>query len=926
MLRRIALFASGLLLLALVLDLGAQTPARKDTPKKAGQGMAGHEEAPSRWSIDDVVLTEHVSDMQMSPDGRWAVWVLAAPDEEEGERVKNIYRADLRENRETRMTRGKDNCFNPRWSRDGKMLAFLSDREVEGADDDAKGKTQLWLMEAHGGESWAITKGKRDIQAFAWASNRDIVFLAQEEPGLRERDLTDEKKDDTEVVEDDRHEPPTRLFAIDTDTEEIVRLTDNTDRIEKFALSPGGTRAVAVHGRSLRFTYDNRDKPEIRLHDLEKKQSKRIFKDARFNISSMTWAPDGTGFYATDEYSSQPHLVQAGVTELYYFDLEKDREEKIPLDWPNGLAAQWENEDRPGIAVTQDGFFALLANGVRHKLARYRLVQGKWAREWVEGEHVTNLISFEASRDGRKLLYAHSTASEPTQWYHAHVFGRRLDDGTALAEVNDHLEEKTKAVTEIIRWKGALDEEVEGILYYPHEYEKGKKYPLIVMIHGGPASLDLDSWDETWAYAANLYCQKGAFVFKPNYHGSSNYGLKWLESISLGKYGDLETVDIETGVDHLIARGMVDANKMGLIGWSNGAILINMLTVKTTRYRAAAPGAGTVEYISDWANCEFGDAFDRYYLGKSPLEDPELYIRKSPFFEFEKVTTPTLIFFGKNDRVVPTQQGWVHYRGLQQHGKTEVRLVLFPDAEHSLEKLAHKRRKLKEELAWFDRHLFQSKQEDNLALKKESPLGWELARQSAKRDGTRYGVVEKGALIPETVPYRDIVVGRFEVTRAQFAAFDNTYRFAPGEENLPASGITFEQAKAYCLWLSKTTGRIYRLPNQDDADTLHDDSSSKENTLDHWAGYSINPDDARRLQDRIKAIPGKAPLLKPVGSFGSVGASHVFDVGGNVAEWTVTEDGKGLLKGGSADQPAGTKTLTVDPAPEYRGFRVVVEE
>jgi len=122
------------------------------------------------------------------------------------------------------------------------------------------------------------------------------------------------------------------------------------------------------------------------------------------------------------------------------------------------------------------------------------------------------------------------------------------------------------AKTEVIKWKGSLDEEVEGILYYPTNYEAGKKYPVITMIHGGPTGWDSDAWDDNWAYPVNLMTQRGALVLRPNYHGSANYGLKWVESICCGKYYDLETPDINMGVDYLISKGMADPDKGGDTG------------------------------------------------------------------------------------------------------------------------------------------------------------------------------------------------------------------------------------------------------------------------------------------------------------------------------------------------------------------------
>jgi dipeptidyl aminopeptidase/acylaminoacyl peptidase len=885
----------------------------------------------AQWTIDDVIQAETATGFQFSPDGRWAVWVKTTADKDKGERVAQIVRTELASKQDTELTRGPDSCTNPKWSPDGKRLAFLSARPApkSKSDDKAKGddepKAQLWLIDPFGGEPWPLTEFPRGVAAYDWAGNDALVFAAQEEATHRENTLKDDKKDTSIVVEDEKYEPPARLFRVVVKSKKVTRLSNNADRIELVTVSPDGRRAVTIHNRSLRFIYDNKVKPAVFLTDLESGERKQVFTEAKFNVSQVRWSLDGKGFYAANEHNSQPQYVQASVTELYFFDVAKNEAKKIDLGWDNGLASQVENEYAAGFVVTNDGFLALLADGARNKAARYVRDGDSWKRGWLTGDHASNLFGLQSTADGKTVLYAHSAASTPTQWYHAQLDGNRLEKPVAFATVNEDLQKRTLAKTEVVRWKGAEGEEVEGILYYPHDYKQGKKYPLIVMIHGGPASADFDSWEESWAYPANLTCQRGAFVLKPNYHGSSNYGLPWLESITKGKYCEPELIDIEKGVDALIDRGLADPAKLGLLGWSNGAILSNQLIVRTTRYKAAVVGAGNVEYVSDWASCEFGDAFDRYYLGASPLENPKLYLDKSPFFRLDKVRTPTLIFHGTEDRVVGTQQSWVQYRGLQQLGKTDVRFVLFPGEKHSLKKLAHQRRKLEEQLAWFDRHLFGKAKEEDDSLKADSPLAWALKQKAAKRDGSRFGIKQKGHLIPETVKYGAMRVGRFEVTRAQFAQFDKKHPVEHGRENYPASGITFEQARDYCAWLSKHTGRTYRLPNEDEAEELYEKSEPGENTLDHWAGYAVNPDDAVRLREKIKELGDKAPLLREVGSFRGTGdEAMVFDLGGNVAEWVTKKDGKGVPMGGSADQPADAKRGT-SAAPEYRGFRVILE-
>jgi len=887
---------------------------------------------PTRWTVDDVVLAGYAADFRVSPDGRTVVWVQTEIDPETGS-FDTLWRADLATGRKVQLTRGKHALSRPRWSPDGGRVAFLSDRPDPDAKPDkrpARGKrddkkdepvVQVWVLDATGGEPWAVTRGKRPAQTYDWAGNDAVVFAAQEDKTEREARL-DEEKDTTQVVEDDRQNPPVRLFRVAVETGKTERLGTNADGIDLLAVSPDGKSALAVHPQSLRHQYDNRDKPVVRFHDLTTGTSEVVL-DKQIVPTGLAWAPDGDGCYVVYERSSQMQFSMAGVPRVQWFDKATKKAREIDLDWANGLTHQSQSVNQPGLVPTTDGFVALLANGARPKVARYTRQGEGWKRQPITGDHVGNVFGLAPSRDGKRLVYAHGTASSPTRWYHAPLDGAALGKPTALTEVADGLAEKVKAKTAVIRWKGFQDAEVEGILYYPHRYEKGNKYPLVVMIHGGPAGADYDAWEESWAYAPNLYCQRGAFVLKPNYHGSSDYGPAFLESITRGKYCDLEPIDIDKGVDHLIGQGLVDPDKLGILGWSNGAILTSLITTQTKRYKAAAPGAGTIEYISDWANCEFGDAFDRFYLGKSPLEDWKFYHDKSPFFNMNKVTTPTLIFFGTEDRVVPTQQGWVHYRALQQLGNTEVKFVLFPGAEHGLREVAHQRRKLTEELAWFDRHLFKAHKDLPAAVKKDSPLATLLAREKANQTGGKVGRQEKDLLVPEVARYQGMTVGRFEVTRAQYAAFDPANAVAPGTENLPAA-VPFDRAAAYCRWLSEKTGGKYRLPRGDEADKLYgDEDAAGENTLDHWAGYAVNPDDAAALLAEVKALPGAATLLRPVG-FKGRGEPAVFDLGGNAAEWTQGEDGKGVLRGGSADRPADPKAKG-DAGDAYRGFRVVRE-
>lgn len=869
--------------------------------------------ADNAWSVDDIVNAEEATDMRIAPDAKHAVWVKRSPDKDKNELVANLMLSSLTETREIQLTRGTHSAFAPQWSPDGKLVAFLSARPApktskarrDGDDDKDDPKTQVWLINPFGGEAWVLTDSPRDVRSFGWKDSDTILYVAQEKKGKLEADLK-EKKDATQVVDDELNEPPVRLWTVDVKEKKSERLSDNTDRIQSLSISPNGKYAVTIHECSLCYTFNHKIKPKVYLHDLLKKERKQIFGD-KYNIAQIYWQHDSKGFFAINHFTNHPRFLMAYIEELYRFDLAGDVATKVDLQWERGLA-----DSAEGFAVTPDGFIALLADGVRHLPKRY-LNDGE---RWQSVNLSTDMQQVRVSKDGSTMISLVSSASTPPEW---RIFPLPKGQGKPLIDLHANLRKKPMAKTTTFRWNGALDEEVEGLVSYPHNYEKGKKYPLVVLIHGGPHWADFDHWDERWAYVRNLLCARGAFVLRPNYHGSSHYGLKWAESIE-GKYY-LPVEDIEKGIDAFIARGDVDAKKIGLGGWSNGAIL-TMALITRRHYQAASAGAGGSDWATDWGVCDFGMCFSNYYIGKSPLEDPELYRKNAPFYDFPKVQTPTILFHGSEDKDVPTHHSWYQFRALRELGKADVRFLLFPGEKHGLRKLAHRKRKIEEELAWFDRYLFQTAKETNVALKEDSPLGIALMLKKAAKSGRLYGAMKNGVLVPETVAYKNLLMGRFEVTRAQYAQFDKKYEIEPGTENHSANGITFEQATAYCTWLAKQTGQPYRLGTLKEMEPIYDAIESSENTLDHWAGYAVNPEDRARLASTLRELGGRAPLLKEVGGFRSDAKSGVFDLGGNVAEWA--DDGaKGKALGGSADIAVGERHQR-QPTAEYIGLRVVI--
>jgi dipeptidyl aminopeptidase/acylaminoacyl peptidase len=933
-------FAHGLSPLAplalLAALLCAPETVEADQTTKAEVAPASGAEKKDPWKPEDIIYLETANaQTRISPDGKWLVWVKSTGNKEKDLRVSNLMLSSLTENKEIELTRGNDNNGQPQWSRDSQLVAFVSNRARHGGKPE-EAPVQIWLINPFGGEPWCITELTRGPRHLEWLDKDNVIFSAQEDPTLYEQELRT-RKDDSQIVDDAEHEPPIRLYKINVKDKKITRLTTNTDWIGNWSVSKDGKYVAAVHQKSLHYTFDQKVPPVTILHNLGDGTEKQIFAQGRIRPYGFEWAPDHSGFYAWAPYSSDAKFLTATIIRLYFYDTSAGNGSEVPLDWENGIGSD--------LAATPDGFVVGLAAGASYETSRYvRAKSGDkwvWKRAVLTGEHAKNIQFFEVSEDGKTIVYFYSTASRMPQIYRAQLEGTKLISPVQLTKLNDGLvKNRAFAKSEVIRWKGSNDEDVEGILYYPTNYQAGKKYPLITAIHGGPAGHDADAWEDSWAYPINLMTERGAFVLKPNYHGSDNYGLKWVESICCGKYYDLETPDINSGVDDLIARGYVDADKVATLGWSNGSILsTSLITTYPSRYKVASVGAGDVEWISDWGNVMFGDSFDSYYFGKSPMEDPALYLRKSPFFKMDKVQAPVLIFHGTDDTNVPPAQSWSYFRALQYYGKVPVKFVVFPGEPHGPRKLTHQLRKVQEELAWFDKYLFKAPLPPGDAVKKGSPLEDSLRRNDAARADSMYGIKIKAKngreiLVPEVSRRGDLEVGRFEVTLGQFSVFSRLAQAtkngatretaAATELDRPARKIALKDAQDYAAWLSQATGQIWRIAYEDEVKSLYENRDG-ENTLDYWAGYAPNPEDAAKLREAAKKLSGTAPLLKEVGSFHGQGKEleePLYDLGGNVAEWVLARDGKGKVIGGSADCPADPKS-NCTPAPEYVGFRVV---
>jgi dipeptidyl aminopeptidase/acylaminoacyl peptidase len=663
------------------------------------------------WTAEDIVFQEYAGQFQISHNTEWVVWVKSVGDQEKDATVSRLFLSSLTDDREIQLTRGDDSVDQPHWSPDDQYIAFLSTRPLPKSKSQAAGQ-QIWLIRPNGGEPWALTELPKGPQQIAWLDKDTIIFSAEGGASLIQQA---NKKDDSIVVDDEAYKVPVRLYKVRLGDGKITELTSNIDQIVTWAASPDGKLVVARHRVSLKERFDQKVPSQVKLHDLQTGTEKIVLGELRLGLTSaFTWMTDSTGFYTSAYQTNHPKLTIAAAKVLYHYDCASGRTTQVNLNWENGL--NWFGLPP---AATNNGFIALLAGGTRFVLARYSINKSStgvsWKQELLSGDHVNNLMDLTASNNGKTVVYLFSSASSMPQPYRAQLQGTALTSPRQFARLNDDLvRNRAFARSEIVRWKGAKDEKVEGVLSYPENYEAGKRYPLVTLIHGGPMESDHDLWIVFESYPVPLLNQRDAFVLRPNYHGSGNRGQSWVESICCGHYLEYEGIDVNKGVDYLVDKGLVDPDRIATMGWSYGSIVsINLITKYPERYKAAALGAGDVEYISDWGDTEMGHAFNAYYLAKTPMEDPELYVRKSPLFELDKVQTPVVIFQGTADTKVFPTQSWSFFRALQFYEKAPVKLVLLPGEPHVLEKPSHQLRVAEEEMAWLDKYLFKTSKRDS---------------------------------------------------------------------------------------------------------------------------------------------------------------------------------------------------------------------
>jgi dipeptidyl aminopeptidase/acylaminoacyl peptidase len=627
-------------------------------------------------TIVDLINVPSVSDPQLSPKGSQILYARSDADWKKNNTVSHIWRVNADGSNAIQLTSGPEGESNPRWSPDGSRIAFLTKR------GDVK-ETQIYLIRNDGGEALPLTSHATAVSNISWSPDGSwIYFLAPDEKTPEEK--AREKINDNVFAFDEDWKHRHLCISVDAGTRE--RITQGDFTVRDYQLSRDGSRIV--HHRSPTPQLDDGQLSEIWIMGAAGAEARQL-TDNRIAESRAELSPDGSRilfvansnqefeFYYNDKLFLMP--ASGGAPTVLLPELPHEVN-----------AASWSADGR--------SIFFLANTGVRQELFEVE-VASRRVTQLTRGDHTVSSWSYEPAV--RRHAFIISTPTDGGEVWT--LDGSRRSQPRQVTNVFGYLTREFRLPrVEAIQWQGEDGVTVEGLLFYPLDYREGERYPLVVQTHGGPAASDKFSWHGSSNYVPVLNAL-GYMVLKPNYRGSTGYGDDFLRNM-VGQYFNQAHKDVMTGVDYLIARGLVDGERMAKMGWSAGGHMTNKIITYTDRFKAASSGAGAINWVS-----MYGQSDTRVYrtpwFGGTPWQENapiERYIADSPLFEIHKVKTPTLVLVGQNDERVPMSQSVELYRALKANG-VPTRLYVAPRQGHGWRELQQRLFKANAELDWFER-------------------------------------------------------------------------------------------------------------------------------------------------------------------------------------------------------------------------------
>jgi dipeptidyl aminopeptidase/acylaminoacyl peptidase len=625
--------------------------------------------------IVDLLNIPQLSDPQLSSDGRQIAFTQTISDWQLGRRVTHIWRAGIDGGQPVQLTTGPDGETSPRWSPDGATIAFLAKR---GTNEFA----QIYLLPVDGGEPIQLTTHATAVSDITWTPDGAALLFRAPDPKTP-TELANEKVRDDVYAYDENYKQ-LHLWKILVGTRHETRITDGPFSVTAYGLSNDGKRLV--YHRAPSPLLGDGFLGEVWTANADGLEALQITRNgvpetgaALSRDNSRVIFISGSNEQFETYYNSRLFLASVSGGQPRAIVGEKE-----PLDV---TFATWSRDGNSMYFVANLGVHAELFTIA---------ADGGTPRQLTNGKH--NIAALSVS--GSRLVFTISDSSGTD------IYTMTAADSTPrrITHVSAYFAREFKlGRQEAITWKGADGATVEGILTYPADYAQGQRYPLVVITHGGPQAADKYSVGTANA-PAQVLAGKGYAVLQPNYRGSTGYGDTFLRDM-IGHYFHNSHLDVMTGVDDVIRRGVADPARLVKMGWSAGGHMTNKIITFTNRFKAASSGAGTAQWVSMYAQSDL--RFQRTpWFGGTPWQKNapiDVYWNNSPLKDVANVTTPTLFFAGERDPRVPMAQSIEMYRALKSNG-VPTHLYIGPREPHGWTELRHQLFKVNSEIDWFEKY------------------------------------------------------------------------------------------------------------------------------------------------------------------------------------------------------------------------------
>jgi len=637
---------------------------------------AGTALAQRPMTLVDIMNLPLLSDPQLSPNGREVAFVESRADWKADRRITHIWKINADGSGLIQMTSGAEGENSPRWSPDGKTIAFL--RRASGAETFA----QVWLISLAGGEARPLTSHASAVTSIEWSPDESTIFFRAPDPKTEEEKAREKQKDDVFAFDETYQQQ--QLWSIAVVSKKETRITQGNFSVLSYRLSADG-RKIVYH-RAPTPLIEDQDQSEVWVANADGTQATEITHN-KVQESDAELSPDaskvlflsGANRNFETYYNRKVFVAPAsgGAAKLLTPDLPYEVEK-----------AEWSRDGKSifflaNMGVHSELFRMPAAGGQPEQITSGKHAIAGWSMAAASGEHV--FTATEPSRLSEVWIMQGGAPRQVTSLY------RDLDREFKLPR------------SEAITWKGADGVTVEGLLYYPLDYQEGTRYPLAVQTHGGPQASDKYGMGGGQNYVPVL-AAKGYAVLQPNYRGSTGYGDDFLRDM-VGHYFKNAHLDVLAGVDAVIQKGVADPDHMIKMGWSGGGHMTDKIITFTDRFKAASAGAGAADWISMYAQSDVR-TYRTPWFGGTPWQENapiSVYWDNSPLKDVWKVKTPTIFLVGQNDVRVPEPQSVEMYRALKSNG-IPTHLYVAPREPHGWTELRHVLFKMNVELDWFEKY------------------------------------------------------------------------------------------------------------------------------------------------------------------------------------------------------------------------------